>query len=1031
MKNLLFLILSIFSTLSMLAYEHEWENPTLVDRGKEPPHAWFKTSNRKSLNGTWRFRYDGDVKDAPKDFYHDNYDDKDWSDISVPSNWEMKGFGAMMYVNIKYPWTQNPPYIDIPNPVGTYRTLFSVPSSWSNRELILYFGSITGYARIYLNGHEVGMTKCSKTPAEFDITKYVRKGNNLLAVQVYRWHDGSYMEDQDFWRMTGIEREVYIQAYPRHCVWDYCIKAEPTNNYKDGLFTADVFLRSFNKAKADGDVRILLRNDKGKVVYKDSKPAMADKVTFSSKINNVSLWSVEKPNLYALDIIYAGDTIHERVGFREVKIVGSRLLVNGHVVYIKGVNHHEHNDSLGHVPSRDIMMHDLHLLKSLNINAVRTSHYPNDPLWLRLCDEYGIYVVDEANIETHGMGSLTYFTDTVHHPAYRPEWAPAHRDRIQRMFYRDRNHPSIIGWSLGNECGNGEVFHEQYSWLKRNDKTRYVQFEQAWETWNTDVVALMYPNWGWLKNYSRSGFIRKKEPNAEAVRTSRPFIMCEYAHSQGNSLGNFQDFWDLIKAAPNLQGGFIWDFQDQGIKRTINENTDHRTYYMYNGGMGSYVWPREENSGCDGIIAADGTYKPAAYEVKKVYQNIIFSNFDWKRNVLSIRNEYNFTSLSEFEFKWTLNKNGQKVADGTFTATTLPEDSTALKIKLPKIIDNAEYSLQVYAYNREGNDVLPAHTEVAKEQFIKTYSTQKTVTEGELKLIENEKEVVFSSGNVEGHINKSSGKISGYSLKGTSPFVKYQYPEPYFWRAPNDNDYGNRMGEKSNVWRSLQTNYTVESCTVEPKTAEGVPVKFVLSLSDIDQKYDLTYVIRNDGSIRITARMNTTGRKSLPEMPRFGMRMALEKDFENVEYYGRGPIENYCDRKWSQFLGIYKSTVSELYYPYIRPQSCGNHTDTRWFEIASAQSNMAIRIEGSKPIGFSALHFKDEDLDAGITKKFLHTKDVLPREETFVIIDSAQRGLGGDNSWGEPPHQEYRLFDGNYELSYILSLKDTSSAVNH
>lgn len=1031
MKRISFLILCLIFSLSMLAYDKEWENPTVVDRGKEQPHAWFKTSNCKSLNGTWRFRYDDDVKDAPNNFYLDSYDDKNWHDISVPSNWEMKGFGAMMYVNIKYPWTANPPFIDIPNPVGTYRTTFDVPSSWSNRELILYFGSITGYARIYLNGHEVGMTKCSKTPAEFNITNYIRSGKNLLAVQVYRWHDGSYMEDQDFWRMTGIEREVYIQAYPRHCVWDYCIKAEPTNDYKDGMFTADIFLRSFNNAKAAGNVQISLRNNKGRVVYKASKPVLSDKVTFCNRINNVNLWSAEKPNLYDLDIVYAGDTIHERVGFREVKIVGPRLLVNGHIVYIKGVNHHEHNDSLGHVPSRDIMMHDLRLLKSLNINAVRSSHYPNDPLWLRLCDEYGIYVVDEANIETHGMGSLTYFTDTVHHPAYRPEWAPAHRDRIQRMFYRDRNHPCIIGWSLGNECGNGAVFHEQYLWLKRNDKTRYVQFEQAWETWNTDVVALMYPNWGWLKNYAKSGFIRKKEPNPEAVRKSRPFIMCEYAHSQGNSTGNFQDFWNLIKSAPNLQGGFIWDFQDQGIKRTINENTDHRTYYMYNGGMGSYVWPQEENSGCDGIIAADGTYKPAAYEVKKVYQNIIFPSFDWKRQILSIRNEHNFTSLSEFDFAWTLNKDGVQVAEGSFNANTLPDDSTTVKIKLPEMSDGSEYSLQVYAYNKESTDVLSVHTEVAKEQFVRTADIQETAVKGDLTLTEDKNDIVFLSGNVEGRISKNSGKISSYTIDGTSLFVKNQYPEPYFWRAPNDNDYGNRMGEKSNLWRSLQTNYSVKSCSVGEKTAEGIPIEFVLTLNDIAQDYHLIYVIRNDGSVRIIASMNTTGKKALPEMPRFGMRMALEKGFENVEYYGRGPIENYCDRKWSQFLGIYYSTVSDLYYPYIRPQQCGNHTDTRWVEISSPKSNLSLRIEGCKPIEFSALHFRDEDLDAGITKKMLHTKDVLPRNETFVIIGSAQRGLGGDNSWGELPHQEYRLFDDNYELSYIIGLKVASNAACH
>ena len=987
----------------MWAYEHEWENPTVIDRSKEAPHAWFLTSNRLSLDGTWRFRYDSDISQRPEDFYKESFDDSSWSDIQVPGNWEMQGFGAPLYCNITYMWTPNPPYIDVENPVGTYRTTFTVPQTFDGKELILHFGSITGYARIWVNGQEVGMTKCSKTPAEFHITKYIRKGNNLLAVQVFRWHDGSYMEDQDFWRLTGIEREVYIQAYPHNAIWDYNIKATPTDNYTNGNLKAEVTLRSFAGDAPTGMVEAVLRDAKDKTIYQAKEAVTNLKVTFSAKVKRVRLWSAEKPNLYKLDIIYNGDTIHERVGFREVRIAGPRLLINGKMVYIKGVNHPESNDSLGHVTTRDIIMHDISRMKQLNINAVRTSHYPLHPLWLQLCDEYGIYVIDEANIENHGMGSLTYFNDTTRHPAYLPEWKMAHMDRIHRMFYRNR--PCVIGWSMGNECGNGEVFHEQYRWLKQQDSSRFVMFEQAWENENADVVAPMYPNFGWMKNYAKHGRMFSAERygtgkfNAPArgipaddPLKARPFIMCEYAHMQGNSGGNLQELWDVIKASPNMQGGFIWDFEDQGIRRTINENTDHRTYHMYNGGMGSYIWPLEENSGCDGMLAADGTPKPQAWEVKKVYQNIIFSHFDWSSGKLTVRNEHGFTSLSDYSFRWVLSKEGDDVAHGTFVLTTAPGNSSTIGIKLPPRSDDAEYTLQVYAYNKQGSDVLPQGYEVAKEQFVagKVKIPEKPRTTGDIASVKEEgSDIIFTAGPVEGKISKRSGMLWSYTINGVAPFAKSQYPQPYFWRAPNDNDFGNRMGERSNVWRSAQTNVSVKSCTVGETTDEGTPVEVVVLLRDLEQEYRILYVIRPDGSLRITARMDTRGRRGLAELPRFGMRWALNEGFEQVNYYGRGPWENYSDRKTSQFLGKYTTTVTNLYYPYIRPQQTGYHSDTRWLEISNAKQGLTLRVEDAgspRGLGFSVLHYKDEDLDPGLTKKLLHTKDVLPRTETYVIV---------------------------------------------
>lgn len=1014
-KNLVLLLFSILFITPALAYENEWENPTVFEFNKEKPHAWFLTQKVKSLNGTWKFRYDDDVKNSPKDFNITGYDDSKWANIKVPSNWEMQGFGAPLYVNITYPWTPNPPYIDIPNPVGSYRTKFTVPTAWNNDKIILHFGSITGYARIYVNGIKAGMTKCSKTPAEFNITKLLHKGDNQLAVQVYRWHDGSYMEDQDFWRLTGIERDVYIQAYRPQSVWDYDIKAIPINNYHDGKFFADIAVRNFSMQNINKNLTLMLKDKYGKTVFKETHkvttPDSLNHVQFNTTLNKVKLWSSETPNLYECLIIMDGDTVRQNIGFREIKIANSRLLVNGKIIYIKGVNRHETNDSIGHVPTRDIMMHDIKLMKELNVNAVRCSHYPNDPLWLQLCDKYGIYLIDEANIETHGMGSVPYFQDTIPHPAYRAEWAPAHVDRIHRMFYRDRNHPSVIGWSLGNECGNGKVFHDQYLWLKQNDTTRFVQFEQAWETWNTDVIALMYPNFDRMKAYAKSG-------------KTRPFIMCEYAHSQGNGTGNLQDLWDVIKSAPNLQGGFIWDWEDQGIKRTINENTDHRTYYMYNGGMGSYIWTVEENSGADGIIASDGNPKPGGWEVKKVYQNIIFPKFNWQTGVLDIRNEYNFTALNNFDFAWTLNRNGDKVAEGNFNTDAAPEATAQKHIKLPSLKKAGEYSLQVYAYTKR-DPILGTHYEIAKEQFLTSnFLTEKQnieKTEGSLMVTEDNNNVLFSSDSISGIINKKTGMLTNYSYNGKNIFAKRQYLEPYFWRAPNDNDFGNKMPQRCNIWHSLQTNAIVTDCEIGDKTKNYVTIDFTIVFTDIQQTYHLSYILASDGSMKIKANMNTTGR-NLPEIPRFGMRFTLDKDFEEVDYFGRGPEENYSDRKSSQFVGKYKTTVNDMYYPYIYPQQTGNHTDVRYAALTNKKSGLQLRISPSKPMDFSALHFKDEDFDTGMNKKMIHTKDIYPRSETYIIIGSVQRGVGGDNSWGELPHIQYRHFAGDYLFEYTLSI---------
>ena len=701
-----------------------------------------------------------------------------------------------------------------------------------------------------------------------------------------------------------------------------------------------------------------------------------------------------------------------KVGFRRIEIKNSKLLVNGVPVYIKGVNRHEHNDSLGHVQSRDIMMTDLKLMKQLNMNAVRTCHYPNHPLFYKLCDKYGFYVVDEANIETHGMGSVPYFKDTIPHPAYRPEWYAAHVDRITRLVERDKNHACVIGWSLGNECGNGKVFHDEYKRLKAYDPDRFVQFEQAWEDWNTDVVCPMYPSFGRMKEYRNSG-------------KTRPYIMCEYAHAQGNSNGNIKDLWEVIYDSPNMQGGFIWDFMDQGFK-TLAE--DGRTYWTYNGKMGSHRWLEDKktelNTGTDGLISANGVPKPQAYEVKKVYQYIHFKAEDLSDGKISVRNLYDFTDLSAYDFRWQLVKNGVLADSGRFEVRLKPHASKEVKLSLPEILaDENEYYLNLYAYTREATELVPAGFEVAREQLkIGTgdFFAVQPKAEGQLTAEVKGNVLSFQSGRVSGKIDLKKGVLFQYALDGKSPLS--QYPEPAFWRVPTDNDFGNKMPLLCGVWRTAHVNRSVRKVSVGEQDANGIRVTVDWMLEDVQVPYTMEYQICPDGSVVVTGSIDLTRRK-LPELPRFGMRMELKKDYERLVYYGRGPEENYTDRCSSTFVGRYEDTVNNQFYPYIRPQETGNKTDVRWVSLLDAQG-FGLKVTGLQPLAFTALHFTPEDLDPGLTRKLQHTVDVIPQKNVCLHVDLKQRGLGGDNSWGMYPHNEYRLLDKKYSYSYKLQLVD-------
>jgi len=1041
MKHCFFIVIFFALFLANTSFaqtrNNDWENPQLFELNKEKPHASFMLFSKKEevvaddysaspfyqlLNGTWKFVYADKYVDRIQDFYRTDLDDTKWHDLPVPSNWELKGFGTPIYTNIIYPFPKNPPFVGEDDPVGTYRKEFTIPDSWDGREILIHFASITGCAFVYVNGEKVGMTKASKSPAEFNLTKYLKKGNNLLAVQVFRWHDGSYLEDQDFFRISGIERDVFLYSMPSLTIWDFFLKPDLDAQYKDGPFAADIDLRKFNNSIQPGTLTVEIQDKTGRTVFTQQQKvgASADSIQtihFKGLVKNPLKWSAESPNLYDCIITLKDNKSNAiaitgtKIGFRKVEIKNAQLFINGVATYVHGVNRHEHDENEGHVPNKSLMIKDLQLMKQHNLNAVRDSHYPNDPLWLKLCDQYGIYLVDEANIEIHGMGaSLQGWFDTTVHPAYLPLWAPAHMDRIHRLLERDKNHASVIIWSMGNECGNGKVFHDAYLWLKERDKSRPVQFEQAGEDWNTDIVCPMYPGMNSMKNYAASN-------------KTRPYIMCEYSHSMGNSNGNFQEYWDVIMSDKKMQGGFIWDWVDQGMR---SKTPDGRVYWAYGGDLGGYALQNDENFCANGLIAADRTIHPGLHEVKKVYQNILFKAKDLSAGVISVQNLFDFTNLDQYNFSWEIYRNGEKIKDGVFEVSLAPHQQKDITLPLPafKSAEGSEYYVNVFAFTKTATDLVPAGHEVAREQF-KTagdYFAHSATTAEKLTMVKEANKLSFTSGNVKGEFDIRQARWTNYTLNNERGAIN-RFPEPYFWRAPTDNDFGNNMPASLGIWRNAHVNRMLKNVTVGDQTAEGLAIKVQYELTGIAVPYTIDYLIRNNGAVLVTASIDLTGR-DLPELPRFGMRMELPSGYSNLNYYGRGPWENYNDRNTSSFVGLYSDSVKNQFtWNYIRPQEAGYKTDVRWLTLTNDKGK-GLMIEGLQPICFSATNNMTEDLDPGLTKKQQHLTDIKPRKGIYLSIDLKQRGLGGDNSWGQLPHDAYRLLEKKYSYSYIITLVD-------
>ncbi|MCG2793576.1 MAG: DUF4981 domain-containing protein [Weeksellaceae bacterium] len=1019
-----FLTLILFST-EAFSQSNDWENPSYIDKGKENPHAVFvlfdnasdakaqdfsRSKNHVSLNGQWDFKYFPRYKEADFDFSKPL--NLSWNKINVPSNWEIQGFGIPIYTNIAYPFPKNPPYIGDENPVGIYHKTFDAP--FASGQTILHFGSITGCAMVWLNGKQIGMTKNSKTPAEFNLTPYLKEKNNELTLKIFRWSDGSYLEDQDFWRLSGVERDVYFYQLPEVSIWDYFVETDLDAAYKNAELKVNVDIRKFSPTDDQvSEIEIELTDENGKKIYADKKKVDLNKdtiqtVSFQSSIKNPEKWTAETPNLYTLLISLTTEKskkyISEKIGFRKVEIKEGQLMVNGKAIKIHGVNRHEHDPETGHSTSRPLMIHDILLMKQFNVNAVRLSHYPNDPLFYRLCDEYGLYLVDEANIESHGMGDAnTPDIDTIHHPAYLPEWDRAHLDRTNRMIRRDKNHPSIIMWSLGNECSDGPVFKKTYQLVKAYDKSRPIMFEQAKEGWNTDIIAPMYPPIGEMRDFAK----RKNQ--------TRPYIMCEYAHSMGNSDGNFREYFDIIDSSKYMQGGFIWDWVDQGFK---TKDSNGQTFYAYGGDLGSFQYHNDENFVANGLFAADRSPHPGAYEVRKVYQYIRFSTNNSIDGRFEIRNDYNYTDLAKFNFHWEIFENGNAIKSGDFHMDVKPLTSKSVTIKYPPLDPSKEYYINFTAITNEDWGILKKGTELAWEQFkiSGNYFVKKDEIKSQLNIQETGNEILFSSGTTKGIFNKETGAITSYS----NGFITLNdLPKPHFWRAPTDNDFGNKMPFKLGFWRNAHNDLKLEKVETSFMGTEGIAIACTYSLGTIF--YQIIYKIHNDASIEMKFLMKN--QTLISEIARFGSRMILPDQLHHLTYYGKGPYENYIDRNEASFVGIYKDETENQYVTgYIRPQESGNKTGVRWLELLD-ENGHGIWIQGLQELNFTAIHHSAEDLDPGYTKKQQHPTNLPKRNKIFLNVDLNQRGLGGDDSWKSLPHEQYRLSASNYEYSYILKLK--------
>ena len=1051
-KSFNFILLITFLSSLLNSQVPDWENLSVFKVNTTKPHAHFelygskiqKLNKKKSnleelLNGEWSFKLFKTPKETPLNFYKPNFDRSDWKKIPVPANWQFHSEDFPIYSNIIYPYEINPPFMPKDyNPVGCYFRTFSVSNKWDNHQIFLHFAGVNSAFYVWLNGKKVGYSEGSKTPAEFDITKYLKKGENELALQVIRWSDGTYLEDQDFWRLSGIERDVRLYASPKNAsIRDFTVQTNLNETYDSARLKLNVLLSNFSDVKSKGSVSFELM-EKDETILKSTKAFNLKKLSqkFLESIlmvDNVKLWSAEQPNLYTLWIRVfdkKGVETHalsQSVGFRQTVIENGQFLINGKPVLFKGVNRHEHDEWTGHVITKESMFRDIKIMKENNINAVRTSHYPNDPYWYELCNKYGIYVIDEANIETHGFHYKKEDT-----PAYKPEFEAMHLDRIERMVIRDKNQPSIISWSMGNEAGDGPVFVKGYNWIKNYDTTRPVMYERTSEHpyFKTEKIEIeLEPHTDYMSwMYAPMEMIKSEYLNRFP---DRPFIWCEYSHAMGNSNGNISDLWDMVRNERQMQGGFIWDFVDQGLA-AIDE--DGKKYWKFGGDFAPDKYHTDGNFCLNGIVNSDRTPHPALDEVKYVYQNVHATWADNSKSQIALFNENFFTSLSNYDLKVALLENGVELESYNLNLQTAPQETELFELSFKSDLNsNKDYHVNIYGLLKDDGLVREkGHIAFSEQLKLKETKTQFIYNnyENDIHITESENELKLNSGKLSVEFDKIRGVLKSLSFSEKEYLLKS--PKPHYWRAPTDNDYGNKMPTRLKAWKNASENQKLISFDYN-KIKNGFLVEAVFDLIDVNSEAKMTYLIQSEGNLKVTHSLRYGGGIDNTEIPRVGVNMQLLSNLTNVEWYGRGPHENYIDRKASAFKGIYNFQVEDMKFEYGRPQENGYRTETKQLILSDDNGN-GIEFKGLPEFSFAVHNNLTDDYDDGEFKKskrrdkqnkkvMSHLNDIKPKLLLNLNIDLGQMGVGGDNSWGAKPHKKYLLKPKNYSHSFIIKQK--------
>ena len=1027
MKNaiVLIFILMLVAAILMMKKEkthkmnNDWEDQTIFQINREEPRAHFfpfesealalkndkSLSNYfQSLNGAWKFHFAKDPAQKAVGFEETDHDVSSWENINVPGHWEMQGWSVPIYLDEEYPFPPDPPFVPHDyNAVGSYVKTFELDENWNGRDIFIHFGGVRSAFYFWLNGEFIGYSQGSKTPAEFDITDKVITGDNRIAVQVYRFSDGSYLEGQDTWRVSGLERDVYLYAVPKTRISDLFVKAELNDDLKSGYFSLDIDFLQDDETAEEMTIKAVLTGS-SEILF-DSTAVVKKSILFEAVIDQINPWSAEYPYLYNLQINLINsqkeviESLTQQVGFKRVEIIDGNLLVNGKAIMFRGVNRHEWDPVRGRSITEEIMVKDIKLMKENNINAVRTSHYPNQERWYELCNEYGLYVIDEANIEAHGM---QFHENSYGHIANDPTWTAQWIDRGKRMVERDKNQPCIIMWSMGNEAGDGENFVKLYEWIKSRDNTRPVVYQPAWYEDHTDVVFPMYKNIEFISDYA-------------SKKTEKPLILCEYAHAMGNSVGNLQDYWDAFEKYDALQGGFIWDWVDQVILKTAENGTD---YWAYGGDFGDEFAENDSNFCANGLIAADRTINPHMHEVKKVYQPVQFEADKLSRGRIKVTNRYDFIDLNHLDFEWFIKGNDKIISSGKMGKLDLiAGESQKLTFSLSGIIpeQGVEYFLMIRAKTNQNHPLISKGHIVAWEQFQLPISRELTTTPStDMPVI-----ILDTDAGIEVHgeafsviFNSATGQIKQYIYNGIEIFINPI--EANFWRAPNDNDLGNGMPKRTGLWKNVSDSLKTEVIRSEVKNGLAhIEVKS----SYLSINLNSVYKVYGNGIINIDNKYSIAD-TSLPEIPRIGIKMSLSGDFDELAWFGRGPHESYSDRKTSAAVGLYHGSVWEQTFQYVRPQETGNKTDVRWMALSNGK--IGLMVKGSPTFDGSVHQYPYEDLDY-VPKGQKHGKlDIQQKDQVDWLIDLKQMGVGGDNSWGARPHDKYTLPPGNYDYSFML-----------